>query len=133
MAQPVTQANSPPLRIITTDNASIQSHTDKSVVAAKFEKIITFYQVFFSSQTKNRLGEIIDVTPGPISDDIKEALFFFPSLCSTLILFFSFSLSFSFSVSFLISISISLCKYAYASARFCCANVESGLILFLSG
>ena len=69
----VQQTHSPQIRITTaTDNAS--TNTDKSVVAANFEKMIAFYQVFFSSQTKNRLSEVIDITPSPISDDIKECM-----------------------------------------------------------
>ena len=36
--------------------------------------MIAFYQVFFSSQTKNPLSEVINVTPSPISDDIKECM-----------------------------------------------------------
>ena len=62
------------MRLITTDNASVLSQTDKSIVAAKFEKMIAFYQVFFSSQIINRTGDIIEVTPGLISDDVKECM-----------------------------------------------------------
>ena len=74
MAQPVAQQVHSPLMCIitTTDNASI--NTDKSVVATKFEKMIAFYQVFFSSQTKNRISKFIDVTPSPINNDIKECM-----------------------------------------------------------
>ena len=74
MAQPDTHVNSPPMRLITTDNASVLSQTDKSIVTVKFEKMIAFYQVFFSSQITNRTGDIIEVTPGPISDDVKECM-----------------------------------------------------------
>ena len=58
--------------ITTTDNASINA--DESVVAANFEKMIVFNQVFFSLHTNNHLSEFIDITPSSISDDIKECM-----------------------------------------------------------
>lgn len=44
------------------------------MIAAKFEKILAFNQVFFSVSTKSVFDDITNVTSGSISDTVKVCM-----------------------------------------------------------